>query len=90
MFEEIFLGKLRDIFEGTFWRKLRYILDGYFWEKFSDIFKGDCFWENFVRKYMDIFEKIKEHFFSEIFKEGWGIFLRVIFEGNLGRFLQKI
>ena len=74
MFEEFFLGKLRDIFEGTFWRKLRYILDGYFWEKFSDIFKGDCFWENFVRKYMDIFEKIKEHFLVKFSRKVEGYF----------------
>ena len=74
MFEEFFLGKLRDIFEGTFWRKLRYILDGYFWEKFSDIFKGDCFWENFVRKYMDIFEKIEGHFLVKFSRKVEGYF----------------
>ena len=38
---------------------------------------------------MDIFEKIEGHIFGEIFKEG-GIFLWVIFQGNWGRFLQKI
>ena len=65
---------MREIFEGNW--GIFYVLDGYFWGKFRDIFKGDCFWENFVRKYMDIFEKIEGHFFSKIFKEGWGIFFR--------------
>ena len=43
-----------------------------------DIFKGDCFGENFVWKYMDIFEKIEEHFLVKFSRE----ITMDIFEGN--------